>query len=251
MPAASAGKEMFPPQELHGHLASLLISTTIRTGPGWKRGEVSIQGSQVQGYCAVDPPSEDLSQIEKYVSYRAALRIFKNRISTAKRVVYRWSHPTEMRLHLVRHGDARDHADDEKRELSRAGFEQARAMGRFLRAAGVQFEAAYTSPLIRARQTSGVLLAELNMPYPPPQFTGALLNSTGLEDFHHWLGQLTGKDILLVGHEPTLSERVRSLLTMSAPGAFSMAKGACVGIRTTDGRHGRLLYHVTPQQLGI
>jgi hypothetical protein len=108
-------------------------------------------------------------------------------------------------------------------------------MGRFLRTAGVQFEAAYTSPLIRARQTSGVLLAELNMPYPPPQFTGALLNSTGLEDFH----------------EPTLSERVRSLLTMSAPGAFSMAKGACVGIRTTDGRHGRLLYHVTPQQLGI
>lgn len=51
MPAASAGNEILPPQELHGHLASLLIANRPEPGPKWKRGKVSIPPAAVQGYC--------------------------------------------------------------------------------------------------------------------------------------------------------------------------------------------------------
>ena len=157
-----------------------------------------------------------------------------------------------MKLHLVRHGDALDHAEDEKRELSSRGLDEARALGRFFKQSGVHFDTAYTSPLIRARQTSETILATVgDGGAPAPQFAGAMLNSTGVEDFHEWLAQLPGEDVLLVGHEPSLSERIRSLLGMITPGSFSMKKGACAGIRTRDGRSGQLLYHITPTQLGI
>ena len=155
-----------------------------------------------------------------------------------------------MNLYLVRHGTALDHAEDEKRELSPSGFEQARRLGAFLRDAGIEFTAAYTSPLIRARQTAETILAVTNTNVPHvPHFAGAMLNSTSLEDFHHWLGQLHGEDLLLVGHEPSLSERVRSLLSMTTPAAFTMKKGACVCVRSRDGRGGDLRFHITPEQL--
>lgn len=156
-----------------------------------------------------------------------------------------------MNLYLVRHGDASDHTEDEKRELSATGFAQARRLGEFLREAGVCFDAAYTSPLLRARQTAETLLALTNTAQPlAPHFAGALLNATGVEDFHHWLGQLHGGTILLVGHEPSLSERVRSLLSISAPGAFTMKKAACACVHTRDGQRGELRCLLTPEQIG-
>lgn len=155
-----------------------------------------------------------------------------------------------MNLYLVRHGDALDHAEDEKRELSPQGREQARALGRFLKRNGVHFTAAHTSPLLRARQTTETILAVTNEAESlAPDFAGAMLNSTTLDDFHDWLGQLRGENILLVGHEPSLSERVRSLLSIASPDAFTMKKGACACVQSRDERNGVLLFHVTPKQL--
>lgn len=156
-----------------------------------------------------------------------------------------------MNVYFVRHGTALDHEEDEKRELAPQGVEQARRLGRFLKGAGVCFSAAYTSPLIRARQTTEAVLAVTNAAQPlSPHFAGAMLNSTGLADFEHWLEQLAGGDVLLVGHEPSLSERIRSLLSIQKPAAFAMKKSACVGIRTRGGHGGELRFHVTPELLG-
>jgi len=157
-----------------------------------------------------------------------------------------------MNLYLVRHGAALDHPRDEKRELSPTGQRQARKLGRFLRRGGVTFTAAWSSPLIRARQTAEIILGITNEGRRSKLNTaGAMLNATGVDDFKSWLAQLPDGDLLLVGHEPSLSERIRSLLRVQSASSFEMKKGACACIRTADFRTGVLKFLVTPKALGL
>lgn len=157
-----------------------------------------------------------------------------------------------MNLYFLRHADALDHLDDEKRELSDVGRRQADRVGRFLKGAGIRFSAAYSSPLIRARQTAKIMLDIVNAGEPVElNFAGAMLNSTTVEDFADWRSQLgPAGDILLVGHEPSLSERIRDVLNVHSAHPFEMKKCACAGIQVS-GRSGCLLkFLVTPQLLG-
>ena len=158
-----------------------------------------------------------------------------------------------MNLYFVRHGTALDHHNDEKRELSSTGKRQARKLGRFLRKAEVRLTNAYTSPLIRARQTAEILLDITNEGKKIDlNFAGAMLNATTVEDFRDWLSQLgKGGDVLLVGHEPSLSDRIRALLRISGAATFEMKKGACACIRTTNCKTGVLKFHITPKSLGL
>lgn len=158
-----------------------------------------------------------------------------------------------MNLYLVRHGSASDHQNDDKRELSTAGKRQARALGRFLRKSGAVFRAAYSSPLLRARQTAEILLAITNEKNRIDlNFAGAMLNATTVDDFKDWLTQLgKGGDILLVGHEPSLSARIQSLLRIADATTFEMKKGACACIHSTTGNSGVLKHLVTPKSLGL
>ena len=158
-----------------------------------------------------------------------------------------------MNLYFVRHGTALDHHNDEKRELSSTGKRQARKLARFLRRSGTQFTAAYTSPLIRARQTAQTILDITNEGKKIDlNFAGAMLNATSVEDFRDWLtqlGQVT--DVLLVGHEPSLSDRIRAMLRISGAATFEMKKGACACVRTTNCKTGVLKFHLTPKSLGL
>ena len=158
-----------------------------------------------------------------------------------------------MNLYFVRHGTALDHHNDEKRELSSTGKRQARKLGRFLRKAEVRLTNAYTSTLIRARQTAEILLDITNEGKKIDlNFAGAMLNATTVEDFRDWLSQLgKGGDVLLVGHEPSLSDRIRALLGISGAATFEMKKGACACIRTTNCKTGVLKFHITPKSLGL
>jgi phosphohistidine phosphatase SixA len=58
------------------------------------------------------------------------------------------------------------------------------------------------------------------------------------------------KRVLLVGHSPSLPERVRRLLGMREMEAIKMPKGALVCVKTDDGLNGRLKFFVTPKLLG-
>jgi probable phosphoglycerate mutase len=74
-----------------------------------------------------------------------------------------------MELLIVRHGESVANAEGRMQgqrdyPLSSAGEAQAQLLARFLRRAGFRFDAAYTSPLTRARATAAVLTAELGLP---------------------------------------------------------------------------------------
>ena len=154
-----------------------------------------------------------------------------------------------MRLYFLRHAEARDGLDDAVRPLSPRGHEQAREIGRFLKQAGVEFDAAYSSPLVRARETAEDVLNVCGRIEPgQPALVGALLNGTRALDFQSWLrGLPAARHILLVGHNPSISERVRDLLSIADEEALDMPKGGLAVLRYLEGAGGELKLYVTPK----
>ena len=158
-----------------------------------------------------------------------------------------------MRLYFLRHAAALDGPDDALRPLSPEGRLQARKLARFLKRSGIRFDLAFTSPLVRARQTMDLVLPITNAAQPlKPQIASALLNETSAAQFANWLARLprTADHVLMVGHEPTLSERVRWMLGLLNEEALELRKGAIACIRTEDLRSGSLKFLITPKILG-
>lgn len=74
-----------------------------------------------------------------------------------------------MELLIVRHGESVANAEGRMQgqrdyPLSAVGERQAALLGRFLRSSGMRFDAAYTSPLTRARSTALALTTALGLP---------------------------------------------------------------------------------------
>jgi phosphohistidine phosphatase len=159
-----------------------------------------------------------------------------------------------MKLYFLRHAAALDGADDAKRPLSPTGRRQARKLARCLRRAGVAFDLAFTSPLVRAKQTVDIVLDIVNEARPlRAQEVSVLLNEADPDTFADWLVRLPpdAGHVLLVGHEPSLSARVRRLLGLERAAALELSKGALACVKTTDKRAGELKYLLTPKALGV
>jgi phosphohistidine phosphatase len=100
-----------------------------------------------------------------------------------------------MRLVIVRHAEAAPGSPDELRTLTSAGREQARALGRRLRAEGLEPDAIVSSPLLRARETAAALgLGE-------PEVDERLAPGATPADIRAAAAQ-RGDTIVVVGHQP-------------------------------------------------
>jgi len=153
-----------------------------------------------------------------------------------------------MKLYFLRHADAVDGADDAARALSEHGRTQSSEIGRFLKHAGVEFDAAYSSPLVRAKQTAEIVLKIVGS--AKLEIADALLNET--YEFEEWLKRLpNAKHVLLVGHAPSLPERVRDLLSIANGDAFKLPKAGLACLDTDDRRTASLKFFITPRALGL
>jgi len=157
-----------------------------------------------------------------------------------------------MRLYFLRHADALAGADDAARPLSPRGWKQARRVGRFLEEAGVVFDAAYSSPLVRACETAEAVLHCCGaVAASQLKKVEVLANEATQKRFDAWLRVLPEVEhVLLVGHAPTLAERVRVLLGLENEAALSLPKGAVICLESDDQRSASLKYFVTPKLLG-
>src|SRR5215210_371055 len=112
-------------------------------------------------------------------------------------------------LWFLRHGEAvaHDSKPDEARELTAVGERQAAAAGQALARLSVEFDACYTSPKVRARDTARLAAAELGVEVAEVEAIGSGFDVSDATDL------LAGHDgsVLAVGHEPDFSQVVHDL----------------------------------------
>jgi phosphohistidine phosphatase len=146
-------------------------------------------------------------------------------------------------LWLLRHGEAvpHDSKPDKERELTARGERQSATAGTALARLGVEFAAAYTSPLKRAVDTAALACAALNV---EPEEETLLANGFDREDALELLRRHDADArVLVVGHEPSFSQVVHDL----TGGRVDFKKGAVVAIRVEGAS--KLLVMLRPREL--
>jgi phosphohistidine phosphatase len=130
-------------------------------------------------------------------------------------------------LWLLRHGEAVPHESkpDHERELTARGERQSAAAGLALARLGVEFDAIYTSPKVRARDTARLACEALNAeaeeaePLADGFDVDAALELMAAHD--------ADARVLVVGHDPSFTQVVHDL----TGGRVDFKKGGVVGIR--------------------
>ncbi|MCS6835330.1 MAG: phosphohistidine phosphatase SixA [Anaerolineae bacterium] len=152
-----------------------------------------------------------------------------------------------MIVYLMRHGKAEDLAiSDEARALTSEGVRKTEEAARVLAHMKIQPSAIYASPRVRAQQTAHIVAKAL----------GLTVTTREALDFNFDLGRMVSllaihedqEEVLLVGHNPSLSEVVRS-----ACGANVMLKKGAVAALNwsqTAPRQAELLWLATPALFG-
>lgn len=166
-----------------------------------------------------------------------------------------------MNLYFLRHAIAIDHGDarvksDAERFLTAKGIKRMRQAAQGLRMLKIPFDAILTSPAVRARQTADIVAAELELKSdlkelidlgPESTVDHLILGLSRLQDYEH---------ILLVGHEPLLTQTVAFLLTGEKERGLNLTlkkAGLCqVQLdRVPPSKPATLHFWLTPKQLRL
>jgi phosphohistidine phosphatase len=110
---------------------------------------------------------------------------------------------------LLRHGDAEEgDGDDAARRLTGEGERQADDAGRALLALGIPVSACLSSPKVRAMDTARLACRHLDVePEEVDELAGGDFDPYGLVAAR---GLAEDADVVLVGHEPDMSNAIRS-----------------------------------------
>jgi phosphohistidine phosphatase len=131
-----------------------------------------------------------------------------------------------MNIYLLRHGIAAN-ADavpkNGERPLTAKGNKRMRKAARGMRRLGLSFDAILTSPLPRARQTADIVAEALGL-QSHTSVVEKLQPGNSPDDVLSTLSEYKGSEhLLLVGHEPLLSDTAAVLLTGKKSAAVELA----------------------------
>lgn len=164
-----------------------------------------------------------------------------------------------MNLYLMRHGialpqDDPSVASDGERPLSHKGVKRMRKAAKGVRRLDIPFDALLTSPLLRARQTAEIIASTLGMEDRLEEISGLAPEST-VEHLMFGLTRYQDREhLLLVGHEPLLSETLSYLLRgrQTSPLDVDLKKASLCRIEIDalpPTSPGKLHWLLTPKQL--
>ncbi len=163
-----------------------------------------------------------------------------------------------MELFLLRHGLAVERGtpgfeDDATRPLTTKGEKQLRKTCAALRKMGLDFDLILSSPLIRAKQTAKIVAKELKLK-KRLKYSDALKPGGDAKKLIAELNHLkpASEKILLVGHEPDLSELISLLVTGGLELQLDFKKGGVCKLELETLRAGKcatLAWLLTPKQM--
>ncbi|HEX8616658.1 MAG TPA: phosphoglycerate mutase family protein [Thermoanaerobaculia bacterium] len=134
---------------------------------------------------------------------------------------------------LLRHGvaeEATPEKRDEDRGLTADGHARMKQIARGLERALPKAEAIYSSPLLRAVQTS-LWVSKAYRSRLDINTVDALVPDAGAKQFLALIADIEERRAIIVGHEPSLTDNLRALVHIKESDAIELKKGGCYGIR--------------------
>src|SRR5207245_4541828 len=138
---------------------------------------------------------------------------------------------------LLRHGIAEDRSADKPdadRKLTDVGKRRIKRLRKTLARIFPEAEALYSSPLVRAVETSQAVEKAYGGEIGT-ETTGLLEPGASVRDFRRLLADTKSNFAIFVGHEPNLTEIMLDLTSTRSHNAIELKKGGCYGIRIDDG----------------
>jgi phosphohistidine phosphatase len=155
-----------------------------------------------------------------------------------------------MKIYFLRHGLAGERSewkgDDAARPLTDAGIEKTKRIAATLSKLNLGLDTIITSPLARARQTAEIVAQQLDLKLIEDTRLAPGFNDEQLRAV--LLDYPDVNDIMVVGHEPDLSETISALI---GGGRVVCKKGglALVDLPNAQSREGELVWLVPPKVL--
>lgn len=152
-------------------------------------------------------------------------------------------------MFIMRHGPAEDDAPsghDFDRALTSSGRERVARVAQALDHKGEAPRVILSSPLVRALQTAE-LVAQFCKPDEPVRVRREIAPGGDLRGLLMEIARSGQKRVMLVGHEPDLSELVAGLLPQGFPRAFD--KAMVVGLRIEAGKPVEQRFVLDPRSL--
>lgn len=154
-------------------------------------------------------------------------------------------------LYLLRHGIAVPHGTpgiaEPDRPLTATGKLRLAEIAKGLKRLGVQPDRIVASPLVRAARTAEIVADVLGRKdrLETAEVLQAGSPAGGIRD---WLGSRSEERLMLVGHNPNLTELLGLLIGQTCdPLPFELKKGGVAALRTTEPGRYRLQWLATPR----
>jgi phosphohistidine phosphatase len=159
-----------------------------------------------------------------------------------------------MELYVLRHGIAVErgapgYKKDSGRPLTKEGEEKLQQIAQAMLAIELKFDLILSSPFVRAAKTAEIVASELDHEVTFTEFLEPGGSQLAL------IGQINDEKpqrVLLVGHEPDLSQLISLLTTGGTSASIELKKGGLCKLTTdklTFGHCATLNWLLTPKQL--
>ncbi len=157
-----------------------------------------------------------------------------------------------MNLYVLRHASAGEKRPnpllDKKRPLDKEGKQQCLLVGSYLNALRVSIDVIVSSPLKRALQTASLVGTELGYE-STIQLSDALAPGASVEVFQQLVTSLSVyENVIVVGHNPNLSQFLVSLITSAGRPNLRLRKGSIARVDCTR-KPGQLVSLIEPRIL--
>ncbi|MBK5260516.1 MAG: histidine phosphatase family protein [Thermoanaerobaculia bacterium] len=152
---------------------------------------------------------------------------------------------------LLRHGIAEEKTEektDEERSLTSEGHARMKQIAKGIERAFPKAQVIYSSPLLRAVQTA-LWVSKGYRSRIKVNTSDALIPGATPEEFSEFLSTLKERRIIIVGHEPNLTDNVMELIGAGAGQPVELKKGGCYGVRLRTEGGGMLEWLLSPRIL--